>query len=310
MIFFPVRNQKRRMNVARITPACLISASLVVFFGSGCYFGSGDVVITKLPATKPQTSRSQQFSPEKYESILVILPDAYRTDPDMAAGSATPATDIASDKTVIDPNAEGPHLSMTLSRSRDYDFVVNEAERFLLQNGFSLISRDVIGRIDDQESQRFSKRSLYLLFQSPTEKALLLGRKTNADALLIIDHLGCWASEQHFVYNPDTGVFDNLPRAKNAKGPWVSISLYEVTIQMKLIDVENGEVLWMGSGRVHSRNLFPEDWRGTIKVRGDEVTTEEENFEIEDYKSYNFLYKQVARLVRDVLTDLVSMKTQ
>ena len=155
------------------------------------------------------------------------------------------------------------------------------------------------------ESARYGKKS-YMTPQSSTQKALLLGQKTNADAILVISHLGAWPSECYFVFDDrkDRWTFQSRPKPQDAQGLWVVYHLWEVTIEVKLIDIRTGEVVWMAGGRHNSRNMFDADWCGMMKVRGDELTLESENFRIEDYNTYNYLYKQVSILEKAVLSTL------
>jgi hypothetical protein len=288
-----------------------ISALFIVLLTASCTFARGEIVISKLPEANVQFSKAESLDLARYRSIIVILPDVYNETNRVTGGAVADSVEAAKEKRVEESKGKTsaktesviPHPTMTLSRSQDYDFVINEAERYLLQCGFNIISRDIIAKIDELESTRYGTKS-YMTPQSPTEKALLLGQKTNADAMLVISHLGAWPSENYFVFDNKKWSFQNRPKPQDAEGIWVSYPLWEVSMEAKLIDIKTGQVVWMGSGRHHSRSLFPTDWQGVLKIRGDEVTMEYENFRIEDYNTYGYLYQQVAVLEKSVLATL------
>jgi hypothetical protein len=275
---------------------------LLCTFISSCAFGEGEIVITKLPQPEVKATVAPRFDASAYHSILVILPDAYGIAAKTVAGE-TESSGKAAKKPEDKKDSETPHPTVTLLRSQDYDYVINEAEHTLLQMGFNVISRDVVARIDEVESHRYGDKS-YLVTATPTEKAILLGQKTNADAILVISHLGAWPVEMNFAFDDDAWSFKAKPKPEDAEGIWVDYSLWEVTVEAKLIDIKTGEVAWMGRGKNHSRNLFESDWIGVLHVRGDDTKMIRENFRIEDFNTYSSIYRQVAVLVRNVLQTL------
>jgi hypothetical protein len=281
----------------------LLPILLIILPFFGCTFAKGEIVITRLPKAEVQATKSPKFDQANYRSILVILPDAYNRENTVMAGGneSPPPKEKRADEPKQGPDI--PHPSLTLSRSQDYDYVVNQAEHYLLQQNFNIISRDVIARIDEVESPRYGKKS-YLAQLSPTQLALLLGQRTNADAILVISNVGAWPMTSYYMFDDHAWSFQSRPMPQDSEGTWIVFYLWEVTMEAKLIDIRSGEVVWMGNGRFNSRNLFDEDWSGVVRVRGSEVKTISENFRIEDYDSYNFLYKQVSILEKEVLSTL------
>ncbi|MCZ7585882.1 MAG: DUF799 domain-containing protein [Deltaproteobacteria bacterium] len=282
-------------------PRGAVAAALAVAL-SGCVMATGEVVIPRLPDAEIHHANADGFDAARYRSVLVILPDT--RDP-ASASMAGGAKEKASGTAPVEKDSPGadPHPTLTLSRAADYDFIVNEAERCLLENGFQIISQDVISKIDTVTSKRFRKESHTVRYTAP-ETALLLGKKTNADALLVLSHVGAWPSEQYFLFDDDEWKFKARPMPQDAEGLWITYPLWEVTLEAKLVDIKTGEIVWMGSGRYHSRNLFAEDWRGVVSVRAGETWLESENFRIEDFNTYDSLYRQASFLVKKVLSGL------
>lgn len=266
---------------------------------SGCAFGKAEITIPALPAPEIKSSVSPDFKRSKYRSILVVIPDSSPLTQVTASGG-DPTQPPRGDGPL---DSAAPHPSMTLTRSEDYDFIVHQAERILLERGFSVISQDIVARLDNVKSKRFGK-NLPARPGNPTQSALLLGKKTNADAILVISHVGAWPREVDFLFDADEFEFRNLPRPQEAEGIWVSYGLWDVSVEAKIIDIKTGEVVWIGGGHMDSRHLFDNDWHGVLHIRGEDVYAEYENFRIDDFNTYSALYRQAAILMDRVLATI------
>jgi len=196
----------------------------------------------------------------------------------------------------------------------DYNRYISEMERVLLEAGYRVISQDIVARVErslDTRKQDTATGAVY----TRAEKALVMGRETNADALLILNTLG-FSTEQHFYVIDDarddvrevTGIeFEQAERHFLCTHTEFFTSFH---FEAKLVDTDSGDVLGIGQADLHTPNLIPRTWEADFYISTTPTSCEieeiQQNFRLSDYLSPTAADTQIGNVVRTVLRKLVS----
>ncbi len=154
------------------------------------------------------------------------------------------------DQSVTAPSRHGVRVVMVLppqGTERDQQKVpeISGLEKELLRRGIRVISAGLTGRVTI-ESRVSSESGSNAVVLSQLERALVLAKKSNADALLQVEQLEWTQESRKFVYTPPSAAFAAASETDWAATPtgqhyaFVGPTLH---IQGKLIDVESGEVM-------------------------------------------------------------------
>jgi hypothetical protein len=117
-----------------------------------------------------------------------------------------------------------------------------DLERILLAKGFRVISSGITGRVASDTVEARADEATRL---SDLERALILAKKSNADALLQVGELGFKPSERYFaVLEGDREKYAEIPEPPDSRGSCVvRIKEARFGFEAKLINVENGEIV-------------------------------------------------------------------
>ncbi len=160
------------------------------------------------------------------------------------------------------------------------DYYTSKIEKGLLAQGFEVISPEIVAR---------AKKSLGKGV-SPAEKAMMMGKETQAHAVFIIQSIAIeplvdyYAVEELETRPVDAAKVDqNLKNGqffeKETKECVFRLGYYEVRLESKMIDVQTGNVLWVGSGRQTAIESLPESYVAKLDK---ECKAAEENFVFAD----------------------------
>ena len=154
---------------------------------------------------------------------------------------------------------EGVESPALVERSGDY--YTSKIEKALLGQGFEVISPEIVARAKKAVGKN----------ASPAEKAMAMGKETKAHAVFIIQSIALEkvvdfysVDELDTVQLDPAKVDQNLKNGeffeKETKDCVYRLPYYAVRMETKLIDVETGNVLWVGSGRQTAIEALPESY--------------------------------------------------
>jgi hypothetical protein len=160
-------------------------------------------------------------------------------------------------------------------------YYVGKLEKLLLAQGFEVISSEIVARAG--ETGGTDKRS-------PAEKAMVLGRQTKADAVLMLQSVTVRGLARYFdadeaqsieveesrVTSDEDGYYDRESERCLHRLPY-----YEVQVEAKLLDAQTGAVLWVGSGRGSSIDVIQDRWVAEVD---DDCEILDQNFVYDDYQ--------------------------
>jgi hypothetical protein len=156
-------------------------------------------------------------------------------------------------------------------------------EKALVKKGFQVISPEIVARA--AQGAKSAKGGL-----SAAEKAMIMGKKTEADAVFIVQSIGVRGLVKHYALEEGQAieVEPGLVRV-NDDGETVhaeteqclfTLPYYELTLEAKLVEAASGNVLWLGTGRQRSTDVMRQDWSAEID---DDCELERQNFIYSDY---------------------------
>lgn len=117
-----------------------------------------------------------------------------------------------------------------------------QLEQFLLGKGFRVISSGITGRVASESVEARADEASRL---SDLERALILGEKSHADAILQVGKLGFEPRERYFtVLKGDRENFAEVPEPPESSDSYrLRVRETRFTFKAKLINVKNGEVM-------------------------------------------------------------------
>jgi hypothetical protein len=221
--------------------------------------------LTVAPTTpaKPELVPSPQLQAYQYKRILLLPP--------------------------ADP-IEKRNVDVKAVKDKNIDFYLGKLEKSMLVQGFDVISPEIVARAEKGLGAK--AREL-----SPVEKALILGKETQSDAVLVLQSLTVVGGEAFYAVEnmkaarvPANHVKTRTKkRAIRKKGKYyhseskdclVRVPYYDVRIEAKLLDASSGSVLWVGSGTGTVLDALKGSWVAKVKEKKCRVV--EENYDYED----------------------------
>lgn len=197
----------------------------------------------------------------------------------VSACSSVPVLKMEASKAPIDDTVTSPAfkfgslkklmvISPAGAAAGKYDAVIGTFERELLRGGVTVISGAVTGRVAGDASD--------------VEKALVLAKKSGADAIL---QLGEWAWTKE-APNRRFFVFDGAKAYKEVSGPEYQASnamkygfpSSELRFVGRLIHAETGEVLASFEVKSAANFNLPSTYTAQVEVEKDKPVLKEENF--------------------------------
>jgi hypothetical protein len=164
-----------------------------------------------------------------------------------------------------------PLVESQIPSEKELSYYTSKLEKTLLAKGFEVISAEIVARA----------RTAVGTARSFAERAIAMGKETRADAVFTIFELQVHDGER-FIHLRDLHDVAPADRAQDDDGRFFHreteaclyrLPLYEVRIAAKLIDVANGEVLWVGEGQEKTLDVLPKSW---VAKLDDECQVEEQ----------------------------------
>ncbi|MDD9936309.1 MAG: SH3 domain-containing protein [Myxococcales bacterium] len=209
----------------------------------------------------PELLPAPQLSTYAYRKVLLLPPEG---------GVALKGIDVAAVK------------------EKKSSFYMSKLEKVMLAQGFEVISSEVVARAAK------SKGSGKL---SAAEKALVLGKQTQADAVMLVQTVSVRGQSRYFavdeVQNREVEAShvvtdeDGLHFERETEQCLVRLPHYEVSFEAKMLDTRTGAVLWVGSARSNSADVIQDTWEAELD---DDCTVLAENFRYADYQAQEGTY--------------------
>jgi hypothetical protein len=189
-------------------------------------------------------------------------------------------------------------------REKQTTYFTARLEKTLLQKGFQVISPEIVARAEQGAK---AEKTL-----STAEKAMIMGKKTAADAVFMVQSIEVRGLSDHYTVEGDSArrVEPGLVRADEdgvlyhaeTEACLFRLPYYSVRIQAKLIDASSGNVLWVGNVRQTSTDVMRQDWNAVLNH---DCETKDQNFIYTDYLAANeTLDKTVEALLERMLSPL------
>lgn len=165
------------------------------------------------------------------------------------------------------------------------EYYVGKLEKALLSASFEVISPEIVARAEKALGPKASTLSA-------AEKAMVMGKDTQAEAVFILQSVAVYGDEVYFSIDGMKATRVDEGRVKQRdkkrkirkKGRYyhadteeclVRVPLYEVRIEGKLLDASTGDVLWVGAGRETVLDAMTGSWVAKIDKR---CNTSQQNF--------------------------------
>jgi hypothetical protein len=164
-----------------------------------------------------------------------------------------------------------PLVESQIPSEKELSYYTSKLEKILLAKGFEVVSAEIVARAKTAVSTA----------RSPAERAIAMGKETRADAVFTILELQVLDGER-FIHLRDLRDVPPAERAQDDDGRYFHreteaclyrLPLYEVRIGAKLIDVQDGTVLWVGEGHEKTLDTLPKSW---VAKLDDECQVEEQ----------------------------------
>jgi len=201
----------------------------------------------------------------------------------VTACSSTPVLKMEAYKAPIDDTVTAPTFKIGAFKKimvipppgtpkGKFDSVINTFEREFLRSGIVVISGAITARVAGESL-------------GDAEKALLLAKKSGADAILQIGEWG-WskeASARRFFLFDDSGrdkVYKevNAPQYQAANGLKYAFPSSELRFVGRLIHAESGEVLASFEVKSSANYNLPSEYVAQVEVENDKPVLKQENF--------------------------------
>lgn len=245
-------NQRPPIAAApRMLPAALLLSGLLAL--PGC---SSLTTLTVRPTKPSELSLvpAPRLSEHRYKRVLIVPPEEGVTVSD--------------------------RIESQVPAAREVRFYTGEVEKILLAKGFEVVSSEIVAR-----AKSASPSGKY----SFAERALVLGRGTHADAVLSIQKLAV-EDQEKFYHRQDLSEVAPAERSQDDDGRYFHrkseqclyrLPLYRIVVSAKLIDVQGGDVLWVGEGSESSLDTLPASW--VAKLDDECQVREQVPFNYRDY---------------------------
>lgn len=207
-------------------------------------------------APPPELLPAPQLSENAYRNVLVLPPEA---------------------------GVEVKDVEVPAASEKKAGYYVAKLEKVMLSKGFEVISSEVTARADKDGSK---------VGLSAAEKAMMLGRKTQADAVLIVQSIAVRGGARYFEVGESQTLEVDAARVKrDDDGAYYNpdteqcvhrLPYYQVSLEAKLVDARTGSVLWVGSGRAGSVDVIKDSWVAEVD---DDCNVLDQNFVYRDYQA-------------------------
>lgn len=160
-------------------------------------------------------------------------------------------------------------------------------ERALLKRGITVISGAITGRVVMENPDAVAKKNEAAAELSDMERALIMAKKTGADAILQIGDFW-WSKNTKYTRFFVTEKTDRAPFREvdkeeydGWKGAKKMFKSPEISFVSRLVDVENGEIIASFDVKMPANFLLPRDYEATFRVPPSEGKLKRENFQYE-----------------------------
>jgi hypothetical protein len=169
-----------------------------------------------------------------------------------------------------------PLVESQIPSEKELSYYTSKLEKILLAKGFEVVSAEIVARAKTAASGA----------RTPAERAVAMGKETRADAVFTLLELQVLDGER-FIHLRDLRDVPPAERAQDDDGRFFHreteaclyrLPLYEVRIAAKLIDVQDGDVLWVGEGQEKTLDVLPKSW----------VARLDEECQVEEQVPYNY----------------------
>lgn len=176
-------------------------------------------------------------------------------------------------------------------------------EKALLAAGLEVISSEIVARAGEGHGKHE---------MSAAEKAMVLGKKSRADAVLVLQSVtvrgraSFYGVEDLATKQIDEAKVevddDGRPYDKSTEQCVHRVPFYEVRLEAKLIDARDGTLLWVGSGSQSTIEVIQDDWVADVD---DDCEVHSQNFVYDDFMAEESTLDLVVRtLLSRVITPL------
>ena len=159
--------------------------------------------------------------------------------------------------------------SEIVHNANKYQGWISQVEQKLLARGYKLISGAIVSRVEEKLVESENRETW-----DRTEKALLLGKKTGADAIFEVRGLWSDLSERTFIKKKGEDSYKEVPEKyadelikedlKHKEMSRFDVPYWKVLVELRVLDMD-GNVMWSGSRFVRTTDIMPEDWIAQLK---------------------------------------------
>lgn len=173
------------------------------------------------------------------------------------------------------------------------DYYTGLVEKVLLAEGFEVISSEIVARAGGKAGM------------SAVEKAMVLGKQTQAHAVLVMQKLSVRGHTNYYQVRDMATMQIDAARVKMDDGEPIdadteeclhSVPYYEVRMEAKLLDARNGTVLWVASGAQSTIEVIKDDWVAEVN---DDCEILSQNFIYADFMMEESTLALVVRTLLD-----------
>ena len=190
---------------------------------------------------------------------------------------------------------------------------VSRIEQKLLDRGYRLVSGAIVSRVEEKLRLSDTREKW-----DRTEKALLLGKETGADAIFEVRGLWSDLRQRTFIKNKGEESFKEVPRnyadkvisedPKHKKVSRFDVPYWIVLVELRVLDMD-GNIVWAGTRSVRTTDIMPTAWIANLKDYRPNAkidskgNTKDENFDYDMYYYDNLLQEKQFILIIDDLID-------
>lgn len=160
-------------------------------------------------------------------------------------------------------------------------------EREFVRRGITVISGAITGRVVLENPDSLAKKNEDAAELSDMERALVMARKTGADAILQIGDFW-WSKNTRFTRffvaeEIDGAPFREVDKAEYDGWPGVKkmFRSHEISFISRFVNLEDGEVIASFDIKMPANFLLPADYEATFRVPPSEGRLKSENFQYE-----------------------------
>jgi hypothetical protein len=264
----------------KLFPCLLISSALLLLFGCG--------------------STSFELKQTKQEEPTIYLSNETKTFPRKLIFLST-------------KEAACPTQCSEVVQEANLKRWVSRIEEKLLDRGYMLVSGAIVSRVEEKLGLSDTREKW-----DRTEKALLLGEKTGADAIFEVRGLWSDLRQRTFIKKKGEESFKEVPKnyadkliSEDRKHKEVSrfdVPYWIVMVELRVLDMD-GNIVWSGMRSVRTTDIMPTAWKANVKEYRPNAKIDtkgnrkDQNFDYDMYYYDNLLQEQQFILIIDDLID-------